>query len=95
MTTPETTTRDVHSQLPMSIEDFAALGGPHLVYIRTDTAASALASQPEAIAEAALTPDQIVYTVHRADGECLAVLGDRATAYAAALAHDLAPVSVH
>ena len=95
MMTPEAKITDFDTQFPMSLEAFAALGAPRLVYIRTETAASALASQPDAIAEASLTPDQIVYTVHRADGERLAVLGDRATAYAAALAHDLAPVSVH
>jgi hypothetical protein len=33
--------------------------------------------------------------VHRADGARLAVLGDRDAAIAAALAHELAPVSVH
>ena len=95
MTTPDLKISNRSIQLPLSPEAFAALGGPNLVYIRTETAAVALADQPEAIAEAALQPDQIVYTVHRANGECVAVLGDRDTAYAAALAHDLAPVSVH
>jgi hypothetical protein len=33
--------------------------------------------------------------VHRADGERLAVLTDKESAVAAALAHELAPVSVH
>jgi hypothetical protein len=33
--------------------------------------------------------------VHRADGERLAVMMDRNSAVAAALAHELAPVSVH
>ena len=42
-----------------------------------------------------LNPDQILYAVHRADGERLAVLTDRDSAISAALAHDLAPVSVH
>lgn len=95
MRTPDIKTLENGIHFPLSAEEFAALGGPSLVYIRSDTAAVALSDQPQAIAEASLTPDQIVYTVHRADGECLAVLGDRATAYAAALAHDLAPVSVH
>ena len=42
-----------------------------------------------------LDPRQMLYAVHRADGERLAVMTDRETAIAAALAHELAPVSVH
>jgi hypothetical protein len=42
-----------------------------------------------------LKPDQTLYAVHRADGARLAVLGDKNSAVAAAVAHDLAPVSVH
>ena len=42
-----------------------------------------------------LDPAQTLYAVHRADGERLAVLTDRNAAMAAALAHELAPVSVH
>jgi hypothetical protein len=40
-------------------------------------------------------PDQIFYAVHRADGARLAVLADKESAVAAALAYELAPVSVH
>ena len=39
--------------------------------------------------------DQTLYAVHGADGERLAVMLDRDTAFAAAVAHELAPVSVH
>jgi hypothetical protein len=42
-----------------------------------------------------LNPDQTLYAVHRADGARLAVLADRNSAMAAAIAHELAPVSVH
>ena len=42
-----------------------------------------------------LDPDQTLYALHRADGARLAVLADRESAFAAALAHELAPVSVH
>ncbi len=42
-----------------------------------------------------LYPDQILYAVHGADGERLAVMLDRETAFAAAAAHELEPVSVH
>jgi hypothetical protein len=42
-----------------------------------------------------LDPARTLYAVHRADGERLAVMSDRDSAVAAALAHELAPVSVH
>jgi hypothetical protein len=77
-------------------EDFAALGGPNLVYVRPVKAAEVLASVPnEAIQGFKLDPEQVLYAVHRADGARLAVLGDRASAMAAALAHEMAPVSAH
>ena len=90
MTTPE-----IRPRFPLSQEAFAALGAPQLVYVRSMTAADALADQPHAVEEAELSPGQIVYVVHRADGVRLAIVSDRDQAYAAALAYDLAPVSVH
>ena len=42
-----------------------------------------------------IDPEQSLYAVHSADGERLAVMVDRDTAFAAAVAHELAPVSVH
>ena len=77
-------------------EAFAALGGPNLVYVRPIKAAEIIADTPvEEIRGFDLKPDQILYAVHRADGARLAVLGDRDSAMAAAVAHELAPVSVH
>ena len=81
-------------------EDFAALGAPSLVYVRPIKAADVITSAPQGAFQAAfgparLRPEQILYAVHGADGARLAVLADRDTAYAAALAHELAPVSVH
>ncbi len=74
-------------------EAFAALGGPNLVYVRPVKASDlAPAMTSEGLP---LDPEQTLYAVHRADGERLAVLIDRDTAVAAALAHELAPVSVH
>lgn len=75
---------------------FAALGAPDVVYVRPIRAAEILASTPTGRIEGIeLDPDQVLYAVHRADGERLAVLGDRDSAMAAAVAHELAPVSVH
>jgi len=77
-------------------EDFATLGAPHLVYVRPITGAAVLASTPvEAAIGLNIRPDQILYAVHGANGACLAVLGDRDSAVAAALANEMAPVSVH
>lgn len=77
-------------------EAFAALGGPNLVYVRPVKAAEIMADTPlEQIRGFDLKPDQTLYALHRADGARLAVLGDKDSAVAAALAHELAPVSVH
>ncbi|HEV2363133.1 MAG TPA: DUF1150 family protein [Caulobacteraceae bacterium] len=79
----------------LSNEAFAALGAPDLVYVRPVKAAEILAAAPGQVAGAQLDPEQTLYAVHRADGARLAVMGDRNSAVAAALAHELAPVSVH
>ena len=80
----------------LSKEAFAELGAPSLVYVREVSAAEVLASTPvEAIKGFELDPAQTLYAVHGADGVRLAVLSDRDSAYAAAIAHELTPVSVH
>ena len=80
----------------LSTEAFAALGAPDLVYVRPIKAAEIMASTPAAQLQTfELDPEQTLYAVHRADGERLAVLTDRNAAISAALAHELAPVSVH
>ncbi|MBN9319942.1 MAG: small protein [Caulobacterales bacterium 68-7] len=79
-----------------SREAFAALGAPDLVYVRPIKASEILATTPVTATDGFnLDPNQTLYAVHRADGERLAVLTDREAAMAAALAHELAPVSVH
>lgn len=77
-------------------EAFAALGAPDLVYVRPISAAQVIAETPSVQLDGfVVNPGQILYAVHRADGERLAVMTDRDSAVAAALAHELAPVSVH
>jgi len=77
-------------------EAFAALGAPDLVYVRPIAARDVLGAAPVDEAQGfLLNPDQTLYAVHSADGARLAVLADRESAVAAALAHELAPVSVH
>jgi hypothetical protein len=80
----------------LNLQDFANLGAPNLVYIRPVMGSEILASTPASQLEGfRVDPNQTLYAVHRADGERLAVLTDRNSALAAALAHELAPVSVH
>ncbi|MBD3835731.1 DUF1150 family protein [Brevundimonas sp.] len=80
--------------MKLSKEDFADLGAPDLVYVRQVKAADLLADAADA-QDLDLDSDQTLYAVHSADGERLAVMLDRDTAFAAAVAHELAPVSVH
>ncbi len=80
----------------LTTEAFAALGGPDLVYVREVKAKEILGQEDEdAYERFSVSPDQTLYALHRADGARLAVLADRDQAFAAALAHELAPVSVH
>lgn len=80
--------------MTMTKEDFAGLGAPDLVYVR-EIKASDLLEEAVEIKDVDLNPGQMLYAVHRADGERLAVMIDRDTAFAAAVAHELEPVSVH
>jgi hypothetical protein len=80
----------------LTTEAFAALGGPNLVYVRPVKAIEIMADAPEeALRTFEIHPEQTLYAVHRADGARLAVLTDKESAYAAALANEMAPVSVH
>ena len=79
----------------MTKEDFAGLGAPDLVYVREITAADVLLDVQTDVHGVEIDPEQTLYAVHSADGERLAVMLDRETAFAAAVAHELAPVSVH
>lgn len=80
----------------MNTKDFADFGAPDLVYVRAIRASDVMAdARVEAAPDVDIDPDQILYAVHGADGERLAVMLDRETAFAAAVAHDLEPMSVH
>jgi hypothetical protein len=80
----------------LTTEAFAALGAPDLVYVRPVKVRDVLGSTPvSAIEGVTLTPEQTLYALHSADGARLAVMMDRDAAMAAAIAHELAPVSVH
>lgn len=80
----------------MTKKDFAGLGAPDLVYVREISAAELMAdARVETNQGYDIAPEQTLYAVHGADGERLAVMLDRDSAFAAAVAHELEPVSVH
>ena len=80
----------------LTLEAFAALGAPDIVYVKPvrarDVIGAALIDRMEGVK---FDPEELLYAVHRANGERLAVLADRESAMTAALANELAPVSVH
>jgi len=80
----------------MTKEDFRGLGAPDLVYVRKIRAADVMADVAGTVDKnLSVDPEAILYAVHGANGERLAVMLDRDAAFAAALAHELEPVSVH
>ncbi|GAA0650533.1 DUF1150 family protein [Brevundimonas lenta] len=82
--------------MKMNRQDFADLGAPDLVYVRAIRAADVIADAPvAATAGLSIDPAATLYAVHGADGERLAIMMDRETAFATAVAHELEPVSVH
>ncbi|MBL9054831.1 MAG: DUF1150 family protein [Rhodobacteraceae bacterium] len=64
--------------------------GPAIVYVRPVT----VAELPDEV-RAQIDGLETVYSVHRADGERLALVADRDLAFLLARQHDFAPVSVH
>lgn len=80
----------------LTSEAFAALGAPNLVYVKPVSAKEVLGStQIDEIEGIELDINQTFYALHGADGQRLAVMLDKESAMAAALAHEMAPMSVH
>jgi hypothetical protein len=69
-------------------------GGGALVYVRQVEALELKrdGAMPEGVE---IPPGTKLYAVHLANGQRIAVLDNRDAAFAAALQHDLTPVSVH
>lgn len=82
---------------PMSANELAALGGRKLVYIRAVQARDVIEDLSSEFAEfeVDVEEDATLYSVHSADGERIALVGDRELAFAAARQHEMNPVSVH
>jgi len=80
-----------HQNLDMSVETFAALGGPNLVYIREVEPQELSGTVPDEV----LSSNERLYAVHAIDGTRVAVLNNREAAFITARQHDMVPVSVH
>lgn len=82
---------------PVSERELAALGGKKLVYVRTVLASEVLDDlvDDETGAVIDIPGDTTLYSVHSGDGQRIALVGDRALAFAAARQHEMNPVSVH
>lgn len=82
---------------PMTAREFAELGGRKLVYVRTvlacDVADELVDDDGDVLID--VPGDTTLYSVHAADGERIALVGDRDLAFAAARQHEMNPVSVH
>lgn len=81
----------------LSTDEFAALGGRKLVYIRTVIARDVMddLSDESGELEIDVEADQTLYSVHSSTGERIALVGDRELAFAAARQYEMNPVSVH
>lgn len=88
---------DHEIQRPMSAQEFAELGGRKLVYVRTVIARDVMddLKADDSVEEIDIPEDSTLYSVHSADGERIALVGDRELAFAAARQHEMNPVSVH
>lgn len=81
---------------PFNAETFETLANTRIVYVRPILASQALSQVQVPEGQSILMdPDQVVYAVHRGNGEPLAVISDHDTAFALAQAHGLDPFSVH
>ncbi len=90
-------TTEKREKLPVSERELAELGGKKLVYVRTvlasDVSDDLVDDETGAVID--IPGDTTLYSVHSGDGQRIALVGDRALAFAAARQHEMNPVSVH
>lgn len=93
----EQSRRDETARKPVSLRELAELGGRKLVYVRHVVARDVLSdlADEDGVSAFDIPEDAILYAVHAADGERIALVGDRELAFAAARQHEMDPVSVH
>ena len=82
---------------PISVRELAELGGKKLVYVRTVLACEVQDDlvDDDTGALIDIPGDTTLYSVHSGDGQRIALVGDRALAFAASRQHEMNPVSVH
>lgn len=91
---------DAENKIGWGVEDlrhltpelFANIGVPNIVYVREILAGDVAG---ELGSELDLPADTKLYAVHAANGVRMAVVDDRAAAFAGARQYDLEPLSVH
>lgn len=78
--------------ISISVEALRGLGAPKMVYIRQVTAGE-LRGEVDGIED--LASDEVLFSVHAADGTPMALVDEREAAFDAAREFDYEPVSVH
>ncbi len=88
---------DLDEAQRMTRREFAELGGRKLVYVRAVIARDVIDDlvDEDGVPDMDIPEDATLYSVHAADGERIALVGDRDLAFAAARQHEMNPVSVH
>ena len=81
----------------LSPREFAELGGRKLVYIRAVIASEVMEDLRDEDGDINfdVREEDVLYSVHSAEGERIALVGDRELAFAAARQYEMNPVSVH
>ncbi len=85
------------AEVNISTQELADMGGRKLVYIRPVLAGDVAEHlmDDDGYATYDLPDDATLYSVHAADGERLALVGDLELAFAAARQQEMNPVNVH
>ncbi|MGV8995745.1 MAG: DUF1150 family protein [Parvibaculaceae bacterium] len=80
----------------LDAETFANIGMPGVVYIRAVNAGDLAAELGDAFtSEMDVAPETVLYAVHAANGQRMAILDDREAAFAGARQYELEPLSAH
>ena len=88
---------ETNNRKNVSSGELAKMGGRKLVYVRAIPAQDVMddLANEEGVVEFDFRAGDILYSVHAADGERIALVDNRDLAFAAARQHEMNPVSVH
>ena len=87
--------KDVLVDRTLSRQEFASFGGKKLVYVRAVRAEDVMEQLLEDHEQMDIPAETILYALHSADGSCIALMGNKELAFAAARQNEMMPVSVH